>query len=108
MTQLQFLREWSVYAVGVAFWVCFLWPAAMRVIWPWNRSEWGWNMVIKTEMIALALFPSVLRTEFGVQAGLFLEWVVVAAVTAIPLVITWRSWIIYRAQRDGADDDGPP
>jgi hypothetical protein len=92
----------------VAFWVCFTWPAVVRVFWPWNRSVWGWNMVLKTEMVALALLASVLHTEFGIQPGLPLEWTVVAAVTAIPVIVLWRTWIIYKLQSDGGTDDDNP
>jgi hypothetical protein len=102
MTQLQFLAEWGKYAAGVTFWTCFTWPAVVRLFWPWHRDQWGWNMVLKTEMIAVALLASVLKTEFGIKPGLELEWVAVAAVTVIPLIVGWRTWIIYRDQQRGA------
>jgi hypothetical protein len=105
MTQLQFLREWATYAIGVTFWVCFTWPAIVRLFWPWWRSMWGWNMAIKTEMLALALLASVLKTEFGIEPGLVLEWVEVAALTVIPFVIAWRTVLIYRDQKAGAERD---
>jgi hypothetical protein len=101
MTQLQFLMEWGKYAVGVAFWVCFTWPAVVRLFWPWHRDAWGWNMVLKTEMVAVALLASVLKTEFGIRPGLPLEWVAVGAVTLIPFIVIWRTWIIYRDQQRG-------
>jgi hypothetical protein len=97
----HFLREWAVYAAGITFWVCFTWPAVVRLFWPWHQSMWGWNMVIKTEMIALALLTTVLKTEFGVEPGVGLEWVEVAAVTLIPVIIIWRTWLIYRDQKAG-------
>lgn len=103
MTDLVFLQDWEDAAIGVAFWVCLLWPLGVRFFWPWQRDAWGWNMVLKTEMIAVALLPAILRVEFGVQPGLGLLWVAVVAVTLIPLVILWRTWIIYKAQRSGAD-----
>jgi hypothetical protein len=102
VTALQFLHDWATWASGVAFWVCLSWPAVVRTFWPWHRDEWGWNMVIKTELIALALLASILKTEFGVQPGLALLWVAVVAVTLIPIVIGWRTMIIWRAQRAGA------
>lgn len=108
MTQLHVLRDWADIAAGVAFWVCLLWPLAVRTYWPWNKHEWGWNIVIKIELISLALLASVLHTEFGVQFGLALLWTEVLAVTAIPLVVIWRAWIIWRAQRDGALRDRRP
>jgi hypothetical protein len=101
----HFLAEWSKYAIGVTFWVCFTWPAVVRLFWPWQQSMWGWNMAIKTELIAVALLAVVLRTEFGVQPGLGLEWVEVAAVTLIPFVIAWRTWLIYQDQKAGARQD---
>jgi hypothetical protein len=104
VTQLHFLRDWVVWASGVAFWVCLFWPAVIRLFWPWHRDEWGWNMVIKTELIAIALLSTTLHYEFGIQPGLVLEWIAVAAVTAIPVVVTWRTWIIYRAQQAGASE----
>lgn len=102
MTQLQFLNDWVADAAPVAFWTCLLWPALVRLIWPWNRHQWGWNMIIKTELIALALLGTVLHREFGVTNPYVLLWTVALAVTAIPLVVGWRTWIIWRGQRDGA------
>jgi len=102
VTQLQVLREWADIAVGVTFWVCLLWPALVRPFWPWHQHEWGWNMVIKTELLALALLSAVLKIEFGVTSGLALLWIEVLAVSAIPPVVVWRAWIIWRSQRAGA------
>jgi hypothetical protein len=102
LTQLQFLTDWANDAVPVAFWACALWPALVAWFWPWWQHQWGWNMVIKTELIAVALLASVLRREFGVQNVYVLAWTVVAAVTLIPVVIAWRTVLIWRAQRDGA------
>lgn len=96
------LISWAQVSVQVAFWVCVAWPFIVRTFWPWNRDEWGWNMVIKTWLIAVALFPYVLQYEFAVRRGLALQWVVVIAVTLIPLVIAWRTWIIWQAQVRGA------
>jgi hypothetical protein len=104
MTQMQFLHDWVVWASGIAFWVCLSWPLVVRTFWPWYRDEWGWNMVLKTELIAAALLATTLHYEFGIQPGLALEWVAVAAVTLIPIVLTWRTWLIYRAQQAGASE----
>lgn len=105
MTRLQLLRDWIDYAAQVAFWACATWPFLVRFIWPWNDSQWGWNMVIKVELIALALLGSVLRYEFGIGSGYALLWTMALAITLIPVVLAWRTWIIWRAQRDGARDD---
>lgn len=102
MTQLQFLADWASYAAGVAFWVCALWPALIAWFWPWWRHQWGLNMVIKTELIAFALLSTVLHREFGVADTFVLLWVTVAAVTLIPVVVVWRTILIWQGQRDGA------
>ena len=102
MTQLHVLRDCAQAAAGVAFWTCLLWPAVTATFWPWWRDQWGWNMVIKTEMIALALLAGVAHMEFGLPLGYPLLWTEVVAVTAIPVVLAWRTWIIWRTQRDGA------
>lgn len=99
---MQVLLEWAHIAIGAAFWTCALWPAMVRLFWPWNRHEWGWNMVIKTELVAAALLSSILKIEFGITSGLTLLWTTVLAVSAIPLVLAWRTLIIWRTQRDGA------
>lgn len=100
--QMHFLAVWAAAAVGVAFWTCLLWPAIVRVFWPWNRDAWGWNMVLKCEMIALALLPGILRLEFGISPGIGLLYVEVVAITLIPVILGWRTWIIWKAQRGGA------
>ena len=105
MTQMQVLVVWAHVAAGAAFWTCLLWPALVRAFWPWHRSEWGWNMVVKVELIALALLAGVLHTEFGVPLGWPVLWTEVIAVTLIPLAVIWRTLIIWRAQRDGARDE---
>lgn len=105
MTQLQLLHDWGQIASGAAFWTCLLWPALVRSFWPWHHHEWGWNMVVKTEAIAAALLAYILHTEFGVPVGYPLLWTGVLAVTAIPLAVGWRTWIIWRTQRDGARDE---
>ena len=105
MTQVEVLRDWGETAIGVAFWACLLWPAVTAAFWPWWQNQWGWNMVIKTEMIAAALLASALRMEFGVTSRYALLWVTVLAITAIPLVLAWRTWIIWCSQRDGAEHD---
>lgn len=105
MTQLRFLVDWENAAVGVTFWVCLLWPLVVRTFWAWNRSEWGWNMALKTEMLAVATLPVILHREFGVQPGYPLLWVAVVGITVIPLVVLWRTWLIWRTQRRGEDPE---
>lgn len=105
--QMHFLEVWAAAAIGVAFWVCLFWPLIVRLFWPWNRDVWGWNMVLKTEMIALALLPGILRLEFGVDPGIGLLYVEVIAISLIPVILGWRTYIIYRAQHDGAKTRHP-
>jgi len=107
VTQVEVLTTWGEWAMGAAFWTCLLWPGIAAVFWPWHRSQWGWNMVIKTELIAVALLAPVLRAELGVTSLYFLLWTTVVALTLIPVVVGWRLVIIWRTQRDGARD-GPP
>jgi hypothetical protein len=108
MTQIHFLTDWGTWAEGVAFWVCFLWPALILLFWPWYKDEWGWNMVAKTEMIALALLGITLHNELGVRYGTpLLTWIGVTAVTLIPVIIAWRTLIIIGNQRRGTVRDAP-
>lgn len=102
MTQLQFLTGWVMSGAGVAFWTCALWPGITAVFWPWWRHQWGLNMVIKTELIALGLLATVLHREFGVMNVYVLLWTTAVAVTLIPVVVAWRTVLIWRGQRDGA------
>lgn len=101
MTSMRLLQDIGNVSAGLAFWTCFLWPAIVRFFWAWHRSAWGWNMAIKVELIALALVPSTLYREFGVRPGIGLLWASVMAVTIIPFVLAWRTWIIWRGQRRG-------
>ena len=99
MTQMHLIHDLAVVAAGLAFWACFLWPLVVRPFWAWHRSAWGWNMAIKVELIAVALFPGILVTEFGIRPGIGLMWAEVAAIFAIPCVLTWRTAIIWHGQR---------
>jgi hypothetical protein len=105
MTQLHFLMDWATWASGVAFWVCLTWPLVIATFWKWWQSEWGWNMVSKTELIALALLPTTCVLEFGLREGWALQWLLVISISLIPVVVCWRTWIIFRGQFEGSTQE---
>ena len=103
MDQLQSLV--SLVIVQAIFYSGFAAPAVMATFWPWWRSELGWSIVAKTFALSLALLPAMLLywlgpTTFTTSSAL--RWFSIAALGAVPLIVWWRVWVIYRFQRDGS------
>ena len=99
MTQIAFLTDWARDVVGVTFWVCVAFPLVVSFVWPWWKSEWGWNIILLEAAIALTLLRGVLISEFGFAFGsLPLLWVAVLSLTLVPIVVVWRGFLIIRTQ----------
>ena len=102
MTQVQFLNDWIQDAVFVGFLATVLFPFT-GIYFPWWRHAFGWNMVLFDLALSIALLPAFLHRVFGLQVtGFAYMYIVVAALTAIPCIVTWRAWVLYRVQRAGA------
>jgi hypothetical protein len=86
------------------FWISFLFTPAVSLIWPWWRSDWGWNIVLLESCVWVSLAPAPLHVMFGVPYGPFLAWFQVAAVFGTGAVILWRAFMIWRTQAVGRDE----
>lgn len=88
------------WGIDVAFLVPFLFPAYIRLIWAWEKDEWGWNIVLLDLAVSLAILPSFLHRVFGLNVGMvYYLWVVAASLWLIPSIVVWRSAMIWRKQR---------
>jgi len=97
----QALLAAAHWEINVGFAVSVLFPVVTRFFWPWNESEWGWNIVSLDLSIAGTLLASVLKIDFGIVNNPL----VATQVAFLALVIanlTWRTVIIWQTQREGA------
>lgn len=102
MTQLQFLNDWIQDAVFLGFLVTLLFPFT-GIYFPWWRHAFGWNMVLFDVALGIALFPAFIHRVFGVAVtGISYLYIVAIALTAVPLIVIWRAWVLYVEQRRGA------
>ena len=101
----QAQQQITTVIIQVIFYSGIAAPLVIAAFWKWWRSELGWSIVAKTIALSLALFPAMLfywlgPTAFTTSGGL--RWFSIAALGAVPLIVWWRVWVIYKAQRDGA------
>lgn len=101
MTQAHLLHDLDEYVLWFAFTASLVFTPLMSLIWPWWRHAWGVNIVTLEIAIAVALLIPWLRLVFRLD-GLAFQWIQLAAVTYVGLVIMWRMALIWRGQRDGA------
>ena len=95
----------SLIVIQVIFYSGFAAPAVMATFWPWWRSELGWSIVAKTLALTLALLPAMLIYWFGFNTftdSRAMQWFSICALAAVPVIVWWRVWVIFKAQRDGA------
>ena len=91
--------------VQVIFYSGFAAPAVMAAFWPWWRSELGWSIVAKTLCLSLALLGAMLESWFGpadFERSAVLQWFTLTMLAAIPVIVWWRVWVIFKAQREGS------
>jgi hypothetical protein len=103
VTQARLLVDWANAAIIPAFLVSLLFPVIVAPYYKWWKNEFGWNLSIKSWVIAVATLPSFVHRVFGVPVNeLAFMYMVVIAITTIPIVLIWRAWAIYRTQKAGA------
>lgn len=84
----------------VTFFCCWGFIGVTSFYWPWWQNQVGWSITLKSAAIGLALLPAMMHEWFGAdQRQPFMEWLAVAALAAIPLILIWRAVVIYRIQR---------
>lgn len=86
--------------IMVGFWVSLAFPFVTRFFWPWNKSWWGWNIVMLDLSIAGTLFPSWLFLTFHVNDA-WLQWIQVFFLGLVVVNVVWRAVMIWRTQRRG-------
>lgn len=96
----QPLIDAAEWVINVSFWAAILFPAITALIWPWWRDWWGQAMVAFDLAIAGTVFPDVLAFDWGVR-GTVLVWLQVVFLSFSPLILLWRTAMIYRVQRRG-------
>lgn len=100
MTQshvLGIVQNWDIYA---AFIIPLLFPVAIAYIWPWWKDELGWTMVLVDLLLSAALLPSFLHRALGVPINTYVfQWIVVISVGLIPIVIIWRTIVVFKTQK---------
>ena len=97
--QWHLIADLADAGAALLFWVCALFPVIMATFWPWWQSWWGRNIVSLETALSVALLPSVLHREFGINTDTyFYGWAVVAALFAAAVIVIWRSVMIIRTQ----------
>lgn len=100
MVQDQLILDLVEWGASVAFIVTFCFPVLIRFIWAWERHDWGWNIMCFDFCVSSALLPTFLHDMFGVDVDTdFFSWSEVVSIWLIPVVVAWRSIMIYRKQR---------
>jgi hypothetical protein len=100
MTQAQVALDIINWGINVAFVITLLFPIGVRPFWNWTESDWGWNIVAFDTVVALALLPTWLHHTLGITSGTFVFlWIEATSIWAVPVVVLWRAWIIFQAQR---------
>jgi len=104
VTQAELLLDLLNDAVAVAFPIAILFPliGLPKIgFWPWYQSSWGWNLVIFDLVVAIAVLPSWLHRVLGMNPEtLYFEWILVVSLWSIPIIVLWRTFLIWRAQRN--------
>ena len=101
MDQKQIAIDLINWGVDFAFLIPFLFPAYIRLIWAWEKDEWGWNIVLLDLAVSLAILPSFGHRVFGVNVSrIFFIWLVACSIWLIPIIVVWRSIMIWKKQRN--------
>jgi hypothetical protein len=100
VTQIQLLMDISNILVQLVFWLCVGFVAGTSTFWPWWKTDLGWNIILKTAIIADILLPVNLHILFGINIRtLFWQWWGVVNFGAIGVVVTWRFAVLWTIQR---------
>jgi hypothetical protein len=102
----QPLIDAAEWAVNTAFWAAVIFPVVTALIWPWWRDWWGRSMVALDLVAGGTALPYMLAADWHVH-GVALEWILVVAIGLGPLVIAWRTAMIFHTQRRGGTGIGP-
>jgi len=96
------VTQWIIQAI---FYSGLAAPLAIATFWRWWESELGISICAKTIALSLALVPAMFLYWFGPTAltrSDALRWFSIVCLGLVPLIIWWRVWVIYKAQRRGS------
>ena len=91
-------QQWAIEAI---FYSSVLFVAAVSTFWPWWKSQLGWSIIAKTAALTIAVVPAMLYYWLGHRPPGWLNWLSVAALWTIPLILAWRGWVLWQVQRKG-------
>lgn len=95
----------SQIIIQVIFYSGIAAPIVLGLFWKWWRSELGWSIVAKTLALSLALTGTMLIYWFGptgVARSDAMQWFTLVMLAAVPVILWWRVWVIWKTQRSGA------
>jgi hypothetical protein len=100
--QQAFLNHWVEWAVIFAFLIPAAFPLVASRFWPWWEDDLGVNLVMMDVAVAIAAFPAFLHYVVGAPLDLVeYQYLRNIALSAVPVIVIWRTIIIYRTQREG-------
>lgn len=97
----QPLTDAAEWAVNVAFWAAVVFPVVTAFIWSWWLDWWGRSMIALDLVAGGVALPYMLSVDWRVH-GIALDWILVVSIGLGPLVIAWRTVMIFLTQRRGA------
>lgn len=103
----QSLVDAVEWVLNVTVCTSVLFPAVTSFFWPWWQTGWGRNLIALDLALVPAVLPEVLEIDFGLRYVVFFTWVQVIGLSAIILIMAWRTVMIWRAQRSGAAGQDP-
>lgn len=101
--QLRVLVDVTTVVVQVTFLVSALFTPAVSWFWPWWQHHIGRTVAAEAAALALLTMPACLHFWVGLDSSaLAFQWLEVACLAAVPVILIWRAITTYTAQRDGA------
>jgi hypothetical protein len=90
------------YGVEAIFYSALGFIAVVSLFWPWWKTQLGWTFAAKSAALALATLPAMVHVWVGGATPAWLAWLGVAALWAVPPILVWRAWVLWRVQRTRA------
>jgi hypothetical protein len=94
----QPLIDATQWVLNITFWSSVAFVLVTTMLWPWWQDWFGQTMIAFDLCISGATLPSLLSVDWGVH-GTFRAWVTIIFLGLAPLVIGWRTFMIFRTQR---------
>lgn len=103
MTWQHFVAVYGEIVTLSAFFSAVAFVALYSILAAWWRTALGRSIVALDTAVAMTVAPSVLHFLFGVTSlkSETFAYFTLAAFSAIPLIIVWRGWMLWRLQVNG-------